>query len=145
MDRGKDPLLQPYTYNPSSSTVGLLLDLNIIREVNPQFSEFWGNVNVFRGNQVTIIYWLITRIRKFRFLRYTFFLKTRNSPQVPSLIDIVLGNFSLSNLTIFMEDLLRWKRRFEIFSIDHCTSDIANKSIASKYRNIVVSVASTLY
>ena len=40
MDRGKDPLLQPYTYNLSSSTVGLLLDLNIIRKVNPRFSEF---------------------------------------------------------------------------------------------------------
>ena len=73
------------------------------------------------------------------------FLKTRNSLQVPSLIDIILGNFSLSNLTIFVEDLLRWKRCFEIFLIDHCISDIANKSIAGKYRNIVVSVASTLY
>ena len=33
----------------------------------------------------------------------------------------------MSNSIILGEDLFRWKRDFEIFSIDHYTSDIAKK------------------
>ena len=42
-----------------------------------------------------------------------------------------------------MEDLIKWKRCFEIFLIDHCASDIANSNIAGKYQNILVSLSST--
>ena len=59
---------------------------------------------------------------------------SRNFLQVPSLVDIILGNFSLSNSTIVVKDLISWKRRFEIILIDHCASDIAKKNIADKYK-----------
>ena len=49
-----------------------------------------------------------------------------NSLQAPSLVDLV-------------------KRCFEIFLIDHGASDIANKNIAGKYQNVLVSVSFTLY
>ena len=40
------------------------------------------------------------------------------------------GNFTCSNSVILVEDLTRWKRRFEIFLIDHYVGDIGNKNIA---------------
>ena len=43
--------------------------------------------------------------------------------------DIFLGNFALSNSIILVEDLIRWKRSFEIFFIDHYPGDIRNTSI----------------
>ena len=70
---------------------------------------------------------------------------SRNFLQVPSLVDIILGNFSLSNSTIVVKDLISRKRRFEIILIDHCASDIAKKNIADKYQSFLVSVSSTLY
>ena len=151
LDRGKDSLLLPYTYTPSSSTVDLLLHPQYYQRCKSTIFRTWGNVNVFRDNQVIVIYWLIKRIRKFTFLRYSFFWKhtitisSRNSLETLSLGDIILRNFILSNSTFLVEDLIRWKRCFEIFLIDHCASDIANKNIAGKYQNILVSVSSTLY
>ena len=62
---------------------------------------------------------------------------SRNSLQTPSLVHVILGNFALSNWTILVKDLIRWKRCFEIFLIDHCAIDIANKNIAGKYQNIL--------
>ena len=56
-----------------------------------------------------------------------------NSLQTPSLDDILLGNFTLSNSIILVEDLIRWKRGFEIFLIDYYADDIGNKNIAGKY------------
>ena len=70
---------------------------------------------------------------------------SRNSLQAPSLVDIILRNFTSSNSTILVEDLIRWKRCFEIFLIDQCASDIANKNIAGKYQSFLVSVSATLY
>ena len=75
LDRRKDPLLLPYTYTPSSSTVGLLLHLQYYQRCKSAFLKTWGNINVFRDNQVIIIYWLIKSIRKFTFLRYSFVWK----------------------------------------------------------------------
>ena len=66
---------------------------------------------------------------------------SRNSLQTPFLDDILLENFILLNLVILVEDLLRWKRDFEIFSIDH----YAVKNVAGKYQKILVSVSPTLY
>ena len=126
LDRGKDSLLLPYTYTPSSSTVDLLLHLRYYQRCKSTIFGVWVNVNVFRYNQVIMIYWLIKRIRKFTFLRYSCFenilllLASRNSLQTPSLVDIILRNFTLSNSTILVEDLIRWKRCFEIFFIGHC-------------------------
>ena len=75
LDRGKDPLLLPYNYIPFSSTVDLLLHLQYYQRCKSKIFRIWGNVNVFRDNQVIIIYWLIKRIGKLRFLRYSFFWK----------------------------------------------------------------------
>ena len=75
-DRGKDPLLLPYTYIPSSSTVvPPLLPLQYYQRCKFTIFRIWRNVNVFRDNQVIIIYWLIKRIRNLTFLRYSFFWK----------------------------------------------------------------------
>ena len=57
---------------------------------------------------------------------------SRNSLQTLSSVDIILGNFTLSNSAILVEDLIGWKRCFEIFFIDHCASYIANKNITVK-------------
>ena len=51
----------------------------------------------------------------------------------PSLDDTLLGNFTFSISIILVEDLIRWKKTFEIFLIDHYASDIENKNIVSKY------------
>ena len=69
---------------------------------------------------------------------------SRNSLQTLSLVDIILGNVTLSNSTISVEDLIRWKRCFEMFLIDNCAGDTANRNIAGKYQNILVSVPFTL-
>ena len=151
LDRGKDPLLLPYTYISFSSTVDLLLHLQYYQRCKSKTFRIWGNVNVFRDNQVIIIYLLIERIGKLRFWGTHFSENTlllwvsRNSLQTPSLVDLILGNFILRNSTLLVEDLIRWKRCFEIFLIDHCASDIGNKNIAGKYQNILVSVSSTIY
>ena len=58
---------------------------------------------------------------------------SRNSLQISSLDDILLGNFALSNSIILVEHLTRWKKGFEIFLIDHYAGDNRNKNIASKY------------
>ena len=50
-----------------------------------------------------------------------------------SLADILLGNFTLSNSIILVEDVIKWKRGFEIFLIDHYHGDIRKKNIAGEY------------
>ena len=45
----------------------------------------------------------------------------------------LLRNFTWSNSIILVEDLIRWKRGFEIFLIDHYADDIGNKNIAGKH------------
>ena len=44
---------------------------------------------------------------------------SRNSLQTPSLDDILLGNFTLSNSIIFVEDIITSNRDFVLFLIDH--------------------------
>ena len=58
---------------------------------------------------------------------------SRNSLEAPSLKDIFLGNFTLSNLIILVEDLIRWDRDFKIFLIDRYDGKIRNKNIAGMY------------
>ena len=55
-----------------------------------------------------------------------------NYLQIPSLDDILLGNFTLSNSVILVENLMCRKRGFEIFLIDHYAGDIGNKNMAGK-------------
>ena len=58
---------------------------------------------------------------------------SRNSLETPSLNYIFLGNFILSNSIILVEDIIRWNRGFEIFSIDRYDGKIGNINIAGKY------------
>ena len=60
-----------------------------------------------------------------------------NSLQTLSLADILLGNFTLSNSIILVEDVIKWKRGFEIFLIDHYHGDIRKKNIAGKYQKFL--------
>ena len=46
---------------------------------------------------------------------------------------MLLGNFTVSNSIILVEDLVRRTRCFEIFLTDHFAGDIGNKNIAGKY------------
>ena len=57
-------------------------------------------------------------------------LISRNSLQTSSLDDILEGNFTTANSFILLEDLIKWKRGFEIFLSGHYASDIENKNIA---------------
>ena len=83
--------------------------------------------------------WL-KKIRKFTFLKYLFFENilslsiSRNSLQTPSLDDILLRNFTLSNTIISVKDLIRWKRGFDTFLIDHynVTLEIAASLVSIK-------------
>ena len=70
---------------------------------------------------------------------------SRISPQTLSLYNILSGNFTLSNSIILVENLIRGKRAFEIFLIDHCASDIGNKSTAEKYLKNLASMPPTQY
>ena len=45
----------------------------------------------------------------------------------------ILGNFTLSNSIILLEDLIRGKRNFEIFLINHYAGDIGNENNDGKY------------
>ena len=123
MDRGIDCLLLPYTYTLVVVLWASCYTCNIIGDVNPWFSKCGWTVNLFCDNHVIITYWLKKRIRKFMFLKYSFFWKrtvilsfSRNYLQMPSSYDILMGNWIyIVKLNFLVEDLTRWKRGFEIF------------------------------
>ena len=80
------------------------------------------------------------KIRNWRFWNTDFLFEnvllqliSKYSLQTPSLDNILLGNFKFSNSVIFVKDLIRWMRGFEMFLTDHYTGDSANKKIAGKY------------
>ena len=68
-------------------------------------------------------------------LQYSFFEDvqlpsiSRNYVETPSLDDIIFVYFTLPNSIILVEDLIRWNRGFEIFLIDHHSSEIRNKNV----------------
>ena len=65
----------------------------------------------------------------------------KNFLQTPSLDDKFCGNLTFSNSIIFVEDLIRWNKGFEIFLIDHYAGENPNKNIAGKYQlNSCISV-----
>ena len=131
MDRGGEPPLFPFTITSSSSSEGLLLYL--------QYYRRWEQV-IFKMQMKSKFVLqqlrydnLLTqkKIRKFMFLKYSFSWKRTVNVNLKNLN--FWGHFTLSNLIILLEDLIRWKRSFEIFLIDHYAGDIENKSIARKY------------
>ena len=78
-------------------------------------------------------------IRTFKFLKHSIFENvlllsiSRSSRQIPYLDDILLENFIWLNWIIPVKDLIRLKKGFEIFLIDHNASDFENNKIAGKY------------
>ena len=141
MDWEKDLLFLPYTYTPSSSTVGLLLDLQYYQRRESMIFKIWVK-SKFVLWQPRYYNWLTEkRIKQIMFLEYSFFWKRTttdnswNSLPTPSLDAILLEKytFTMSNSIILVEDLVKWKRCFEIFLIDHCAGDIGNKNIAGNY------------
>ena len=88
------------------------------------------NVIIFNWKQIIIIFTFL----KNSFFENPFLLSiSRNSLQTPALYDILLGKFTLSNSNMLVKDLIRWKRGFEIFLIDHFAGDIGNNNITGKY------------
>ena len=91
-------------------------------------------VNLFCDNHVID---LLTekKDKKTPVFEVLFFLLSiiENYLQTSSSEDTFLGNFTLTNSIILMEDWIRWKRGSEIFLIDHCAVDIGNKNITGKY------------
>ena len=82
-----------------------------------------------------ITYWLKRGLRKFKFLKHSFFKNIQLLSQQTFfkryLSDYILvENFTCSNSIIIVEGLIRWKRGFEMFFIDHYVGDIGNKNIA---------------
>ena len=75
MDNGKNPLLLLYTYSLSSSTMGLLLYLQYYQRCEPLIFEMWVQSKFFLLRPG--YYNLLTekRMRKFTFLKYSFFWK----------------------------------------------------------------------
>ena len=66
MDRRKDLLLLPYTYIPSSSTVGLQLHRQHYQRCEPMISKMWEKANLFWVNHI-----IITSLQNSRFWRRT--------------------------------------------------------------------------
>ena len=72
-------------------------------------------------------------------MKYSFFWKRIVSAnlkkflQTTSVGDMLLENFTLSNSTILLEDLMKWKRCFEMLLIDYYADDIENKNVAGQY------------
>ena len=56
-----------------------------------------------------------------------------SSLQTPSLDDILLDNFTLSNSIIPVKDLIKLRKGFEIFLIDHYAGGIEKNNITGKY------------
>ena len=152
LDRGTDPLPLAYTYTPSSNTVGLLLHLQYYQRCKSMLFKMRGIVNVLCDSRVIIIWWLQKKDKKIHVFGVLIFFEDilllsilRKSLWTRSLDDILLGKFKLSNSIILVEDIIKWKRYFEIFFIDHRAGDIGNKIIAGKYQKIRASLSPTLY
>ena len=90
------------------------------------FKIIGGKVNLLSVNRVTMN--LLTekedkKIHVFEVLIFSENIQwmqiSRNSLQTPSLDHILLGNFTLSNSIIFVEDTITSNRDFVLFLIDH--------------------------
>ena len=131
MGWGKDPALLLYTYTPSSSAVGHLLHMRYCQRFVPMILKMWVKRKFVLWQPR--YYNLLTqkKDRKIHAFEVLFFLKMCCYCQ--SLGDILLGNFTLPNSIILAEDLIKWKRGFEIFLIDRYAGHTGNKIIAGQY------------
>ena len=142
----------PYSYTPSSSFVDLLLHLQHYKKCELMIWTMWLK-NKFVLWQPRY-YKLLTEkkdkeVQVFWSTDFFGILLLLSIPinylQTPFLGYIHLGSFTLSKSVILMNDLIRWKRGFEILLIDHHAGDIGNKNIANKYLRTIVSVSPSLY
>ena len=138
----------PYTYTPFSNTVGLLLHLQCYQKCEPMISKKWLKCKFVLWQ--SRYYKLLTKKRDKKihvFWSIHFFENVllhsipRNYLQIASFDYKLLGNFTWSKSIILVKNLIRWKRDFEIFLIDHHAGDIGNKNITGKYLRILVSVS----
>ena len=139
MDWGKGLFLFPYTYTPLVVLWASYHTCDIIRDINLWFQ------NVAK---IKFVLWqpgyynLLTEkkdIRKFTLLKCSFSWKRTFTVNLKTFSSNTIfrwytfSNFISSNSIILVEDLIKWKRCFEIFLIDYCAGDIGNKNIAGKY------------
>ena len=118
MNRGIDPLLLPYTYTPQVALWVFYYTCNIIESIILKMCE-----------KSKFVLW---QPRYYNLLTEKKDMKIHVFENV-LLDDIVLRNFTLSNLIILVENLTRRKRGFGIFLIGHYASDNGNKTIVGKY------------
>ena len=132
-DGGKDPLLLRCTYN-------------IIKECESMISKIWVKSKIVLWQQR--YYNLLTEkkdkkihVGEVLILFENVLLPSisRYSLQAPSLDDILLGNFAMSNSIIFVEDIITWKGDFEIFSSDR------TNLVILKTKTSLVSIKKFLY
>ena len=142
MDRGTDPLLLPYTYTTSSSTVGLLLYHQYYQRCEPIILDIWVKIKLVLWQPRYYNLLIENKDKKIYVFEVLSFLENDNflllsiskkSLQTLSLDDIFSRNFTLLNSIISVEDLIGRDRFFEIFLIDHYAGDIINKNIACKH------------
>ena len=134
MHKRKDILLLLlHTSALSSCTVDLLLHLQYYQRSGFMISKVWVKSKFLqqsRYNNLLTEKW----VRKITFLKYSFLWKhtaTVNLKKFCSNTIIRLYNwekFYLVNVNYFREDVIRWKRGFQIFFIGHYTGDIGNKN-----------------
>ena len=127
MDRGKDSIFVYYICTTSSrSTAGQLLHLQFYQKCKPVTLKMWTKSKFVLWQPHYYNSLTDKKDNKINFFEVITFFKT------PSLDYILLGNFILSNSIILLEDLVRWKRGFEIFLIGQNAGDIGNKIIAGE-------------
>ena len=142
MDKGKDQLLFPYTYISYCPCGTPIIPATLI-EMWTWLLKCGQKVNLLFVNHVIITYWPEKSKRKFTLLKYSFFFFFFFLRRTVTYVNLfssnsifrgyVLWKFTLSNLIILVEDLIRWKRDFEIFLIGYYAGDIRNKNITGKY------------
>ena len=135
LDRGKYIPLLLYTSIPSNCTAGFLLHLQCYQRWEPTIFKMWVKSKFVLWQQQCYNYLLSEEKGKkiYIFLSTHFFWKhfvTVNLKRFFLSSDYILGvNFTWSNSITLVEELIRWRRDFEIFLIDHYTGDTGNKNL----------------
>ena len=130
---GKISFSFPMPIPPSSSTVGVLLHLHYYPRCEFMIIKMWGNVNFLWQPGYYNLLNEKKDLKKSRCWNTHFFESillqsiSRNYLRPPSLDNTILGSFPSSNSIILVEDIIRWKRCFEIFLIFNFAGDIGNK------------------
>ena len=141
----------PQTYIPSSSTASLLTHLQYYQRCEPMILTIWLKSKLFlwqprynllteKKDKKTYVFWSTHFFKNVLLLSIP-----RNYLQTWFLDYILLGNFTLPKSIISAKDLIRWKKGFEKFLIEHHAGGIGNKNITAKYLKILASVSFTQY